>query len=78
MIVARGVGDVASAGQFPVGSIGDQYQTCIQGGGDPASCAAAVVSVNPTAGASSASGLPVWVLPLSIVLLFAFLGASRR
>ena len=80
MVVRRGVGDVVSAtGQFPVGSVGDQYQTCIQAGGDSASCAAAVVSVNPTAGAPSGlSGLPVWAIPAAIILFFALMGTGGR
>ena len=51
-----GMGDVNSAGQYPVGSIGDQYQTCIQAGGAPVDCAGAVISSNPLAGPGSASG----------------------
>lgn len=52
----RGFGDVVSAGSFPVGSIGDQYQTCLGAGGDSASCAAAVIGVNPLATTGGASG----------------------
>ena len=83
MRVSRGVGDVVSAtGQFPVGSVGDQYQTCVQAGGDAASCAAAVVSANPTLGGQAplTSGLPAWLLPaaLGVFVLALFMGGGRR
>ena len=44
--------DPALTGQFPFGSIGDQFQTCVDAGGDPTSCSMAVVSSNPSAGAA--------------------------
>ena len=83
MRVSRGIGDVVSAtGQFAVGSIGDQYQTCVQAGGDAASCAAAVVSTNPTLGGQApvSSGFPSWIIPaaLGVFVLALFMGGGRR
>lgn len=42
--------DPSLTGSYPFGSVGDQYQTCVAAGGDSASCMAAVVEENPTAG----------------------------
>ena len=66
----RGFGDVSPVGQFPVGSIGDQYQTCVQAGGTAGDCAAAVVSVNPGAGVSSGAGMGTILLVAAAALFF--------
>jgi len=79
MKVRRGMSDVlpAPASQFPVGSVGDQYNTCVAAGGDAISCAAAVFGVGSGA---SGSGAPSWLIAGGIGLLVAmlFMGGGRR
>ena len=86
MRIYRGVGDLAPAPapfggqQFAVGTIGDQYNTCVAAGGDASSCAAAVTSVNPGSQITLTSGLPVWAIPAGIgaLVLILLLGSGGR
>lgn len=75
MLVPRnaGFGDVASAPvvEQPVGSFGDQYNTCVAAGGDPASCALALVgggsgSVGPTLSSLSTTAATMLSTPITI------------
>lgn len=86
MRVRRGFSDVTSAPapiggqQFPVGSLGDQFNTCVAAGGDASSCAQAVASVNPGSQITLTSGLPGWAIPAGIAFLvmILFMGGGRR
>lgn len=68
----QGFGDVTSAPgapQYPVGSFGDQYNNCIAAGGDPASCATALLV--PSGGSASGSSMLLGLAGIAFIALFA-------
>lgn len=51
-----GAPESSEGAYFPVGSTGDQYNTCVEAGGDPAACAGAVFGTAGGTAPKSPSG----------------------